>query len=115
MYLKRIIIIILVTSLFSQIDTVLTIDASNYSNWVYFSFEQAAVIDVENPEESMEWDVAFQRKHIRTNSGLAGPGNGGASVDSTTTWIEEWGNIGYITENSFFTDATILNNFFLRW
>ena len=90
MYLKRTIIIILVSSLFSQIDTVLTIDASNYSNWVYFSFEQAAVIDVGNPEESMEWDVAFQRKHIRTNSGLSGIGSGGAFVDSTTTWLNQW-------------------------
>ena len=92
MYLKKIIIICFVSILFPQIDTVLTIDASSYSNWVYFSFEQAEVIDVENPEESMEWDVAFQRKHIRTNSGLSGIGNGGALVDSSTTWLNQWDN-----------------------
>ena len=55
MYLKRLIITSFMSILFSQIDTVLTIDASNYSNWVYFSFEQAALLDVENPEESIEF------------------------------------------------------------
>jgi len=112
MYLKRTIIIILVTSLFSQIDTVLTIDASNYSNWVYFSFEQASVIDVENPEESMEWDVAFQRKHIRTNSGLSGIGSGGAFVDSTTTWLNQW-NANYFQQiEPLFAVDTLLNDFY---
>ena len=112
MFLKRIIIICLVSSLFAQIDTVLTIDASSYSNWVYFSFEQAQVIDVENPEESMDWDVAFQRKHIRTNSGLSGIGNGGALVDSSTTWLSQWnGNYFEQIETPFVAD-TLLNDFY---
>ena len=112
MFLKRIITICFVSNLFAQIDTVLTIDASSYSNWVYFSFEQAQVIDVENPEESMDWDVAFQRKHIRTNSGLSGVGNGGAIVDSSTTWLSQWnGNYFEQIETPFVAD-TLLNDFY---
>lgn len=113
MYFKKIIIICFVSILYPQIDTVLTIDASSYSNWVYFSFEQAEVIDVENPEESMEWDVAFQRKHIRTNSGLSGLGNGGALVDSSTTWLNQWDNDYFDQiENPLFVADTLLNDFY---
>ena len=98
--------------LFAQIDTVLVVDASSYNDWVYYSINQLSVVEIIDPENSVDWDLAFQRKHIKTNSGLAGSGNGGASVDSTTTWIEVWGNIDYIPENTFFTADTILNDFY---
>ena len=113
MYLKKNIIVFLSSILYCQIDTVLTIDASSYSNWVYFSFEQAQVIDVQNPEESMDWDVAFQRKHIRTNSGLSGLGNGGALVDSSTTWLNQWDNDYFEQiQNPLFVVDTLLNDFY---
>ena len=112
MFLKRIITVCFMSNLFAQIDTVLTIDASSYSNWVYFSFEQAQVIDVENPEESMDWDVAFQRKHIRTNSGLSGNGNGGALVDSSTTWLNQWENAYFEQIEHQFVVDTLLNDFY---
>ena len=57
---------------YCQIDTVITIDASRYYDWVYFSLRTAEVVEVENPENSLDWDIAFQRKHIKTNSGLSG-------------------------------------------
>ena len=81
--MKKYVSIILFSISFSQIDTVITVDASSYFNWVYFSFDQGDVVEIENPENSLEWDLAFQRKHIRTNGGLSGSGYGGGYVDST--------------------------------
>tara|TARA_B100000029_G_scaffold515167_1_gene620925 strand:+ start:1144 stop:1890 length:747 start_codon:yes stop_codon:yes gene_type:complete len=98
--------------LFGQLDTVLVVDASSYNDWVYYSIDQLSVVEIVDPENSLDWDLAFQRKHIRTNGGLAGPGNGGAAVDSTVTWIEEWENINSVPENTFFLEDTLLNDFY---
>ena len=57
---------------------------------MYYSIQDNSIIDVEDPENSLEWDLAFQRKHIKTNSGLSGPGLGGGYVDSSYVWLEEW-------------------------
>ena len=79
---------------------------------IYFSFNQAEVINIPNPENSLEWDVAIQRKHMRTNSGLAGIGSGGAYVDSSITWINEWDNIDSIPNDINFLADTLLNDFY---
>lgn len=64
--------------LFAQEGTTVVIDASDYSNWVYFSFDADGVIEVSDPQSSSEWDIAFLRYNIRTNSGASGSGEGGA-------------------------------------
>tara|TARA_Y100000996_G_C22194061_1_gene508313 strand:- start:22 stop:612 length:591 start_codon:yes stop_codon:yes gene_type:complete len=60
----------------------------------------------------MEWDLAFQRKHIRTNSGMSGPGNGGAFVDSSMTWVDNWGNLNELPENIEWLEDSILPDFY---
>ena len=110
--MKKIILIILGSSLYSQIDTLVTINASSYSDWVYFSVNSASVVEIDDPENSLDWDLAFQRKHIRTNSGLSGNGYGGAFVDSSQTWINNWDNTSMLPENVFFKPDTILNDFY---
>lgn len=97
---------------FGQIDTLITIDASNYNNWVYFSFSSASTVEVENPESSLDWDIAFQRKHIRTNSGLSGLGDGGALVDSSMTWIDQWNNAENSIESDDWVVDQVLNDFY---
>ena len=109
---KKVILLINFTFLFSQVDTLLVVDASNYNDWVYFSLETLTVINVSNPASSLDWDLAFQRKHIKTNSGLSGIGEAGAAVDSTITWIENWDNITEIPENSEWLVDTTLNDFY---
>ena len=108
----RLIILLLFSTLINaQIDTLITINTSSYSNWVYYSFDSHSIIEIDNPESSLDWDLAFQRKHIRTNSGLSGQGNGGAYVDSSLVWNDYWGN-DILPENmSFVTDST-LNDFY---
>ena len=106
------VIIFIFSIVFGQIDTVVTIDASNHNEWIYFSFDQGEVVDIDNPENSLDWDISIQRKHIRTNSGLSGFGNGGGYVDSSLVWIDEWNNINYLPENISFLEDTLLNDFY---
>ncbi|MDR2980369.1 MAG: HmuY family protein [Bacteroidales bacterium] len=68
----------------------MTIDASTFSDWKYFSFETGKAIsadevgDYESSKTKTNWDIAFHRGDIRTNSGISGSGNGGALKASGT-------------------------------
>lgn len=70
------------------IEGTITIDASNYTDYVYISFASGNVVDT----SVQEWDMGFNRLHIRTNSGLSGNGFGGAkdlgNVNFDSTVIE---------------------------
>lgn len=55
-----------------------TLDVTGKDAWVYFSFANGQVTP-DNPSESLEWDVAFQRYNLKTNGGTSGPGQGAAS------------------------------------
>jgi len=55
------------------------INSTNANTWKYFSFEKNDTVTIADPSNSPEWDIAFQRYRIRTNSGLAGNGMGGAA------------------------------------
>jgi len=104
-------IVFFITVINAQVDTLVTINASSYSNWIYYSLDNHSIVNIENPENSLEWDLAFQRKHIRTNSGLSGIGNGGAYVDSTIVWSQEWNN-NTLPDDIFFSVDTTLNDFY---
>lgn len=62
----------------------ITIDASAFSDWKYFSFATgkevpaSEVRDYENSKTKTNWDIAIHRGDIRTNSGASGKGQGGA-------------------------------------
>lgn len=55
---------------------------TNYGNdWIYFSLSkgrEVAGINESNRDKNLDWDLAFNRFNIRTNSGLSGKGKGGA-------------------------------------
>ena len=53
------------------------LDASNASEWKYFSFSSGAIVQVTNPSTDLTWDIAFNRYNIRTNSGTSGAGQVG--------------------------------------
>ena len=91
--IKKILLCAYFSLVLAQVDTTITVDASDYNEWIYFSLRDAEVVYIEDPYSSYDWDIAFQRKHIKTNSGLSGIGMGAASVDSSMTWIDEWNNI----------------------
>ena len=70
------------------------IDASSYNEWVYFSFSLGTIINILDSENSLEWDVAFKRNHIKTNGGLSGVGSVCAIVDDSQTWTNDSFNAG---------------------
>jgi hypothetical protein len=78
------------------------IESTSYTNWVYFSFEQEDVVSITDPKTSLDWDLAFLRNHMRTNSGTSGSGQGGAydagqiNFDELTEAVAE----GYTVDDS---------------
>jgi hypothetical protein len=55
----------------------LTIDARDRSMWIFLDLERAIVVD--SAFEASDWDLAFRRTNLVTNSGLTNPqGPGGA-------------------------------------
>lgn len=47
------------------------------SDWIYFNFksgEEVAEITPSNYQNSLDWDIAFNRQNIRTNGGISGTG-----------------------------------------
>lgn len=56
----------------------LSVDASGRDAFVYVALEDAQVVTVADPTTSTDWDLAFRRTLVRTNSGPSGRGWGGA-------------------------------------
>lgn len=78
--------------------------ATKYGNdWVYFSFEsgkEVAGINEENRAQRLDWDIAFNRYNIRTNSGTSGKGKGGV-IDTGKKQFKEVKNApesGYVVD-----------------
>jgi hypothetical protein len=76
-------------------DGVFIYDCSSYTNWHFFSFNEGAVIgscdagDTEANEQwrqRTDWDLAFHRQNIKTNSGVSGIGSGGILKYSQETF-----------------------------
>ena len=55
-----------------QIDADHTIDSTDSMSWVYFNLATGAVVEPENPQDSTEWDLKFQRYEIGVNGGVSG-------------------------------------------
>jgi len=93
-----------------------TIDATSYIDWNYYKLTdttlQKVIFYYGDPDNSLLWDIAFQRNHIKTNSGTSGIGNAGAYVDSINTWDgSEFNNFNpqYIDIANFEFFHTLLN------
>tara|TARA_Y100000590_G_scaffold468430_1_gene651179 strand:+ start:1783 stop:2541 length:759 start_codon:yes stop_codon:yes gene_type:complete len=117
--MKNYLLFMLLAYTLAQDEYLVTIPATSYTEWVYFSLETNDVILIDYPENSTDWDFAFQRKHIKTNSGLSGPGNGGAFVDSVGNleigsymWSNEWENLNTVPDNISWIEDSTLNDFY---
>jgi hypothetical protein len=59
------------------------VNATSENKWVYFSFDKNDTLQISDPKNSTNWDLAFKRFYIRSNGGLSGIGNAGAdSINS---------------------------------
>ncbi|MBU8892761.1 MAG: HmuY family protein [Bacteroidales bacterium] len=66
----------------------ITVDASDYSSWVYFSFKDDTVVTVTDFENSTDWDIGFHRSDLRLNCGMSGTGLGGSYATGITNFDE---------------------------
>lgn len=64
-----------------------TLDARSTDDWVFFDFTQGRVIQSEFP--SGEWDLAFRRTKLLTNSGVTNPGGPGGAFDLGEVALED--------------------------
>ena len=96
------------------LSTSIEINSTSYDDWVYINLYLGTVVDPgESPEENLGWDIACQRYHFRTNSGLSGNGFGGAYVDSIATWTSNvYSSLTQVPNNTFFEKDTIVNTFY---
>lgn len=77
--------------------------AGDSTDWVYFSFATGAEVSGITEANRMtrtDWDIAFNRFYMRTNSGRSGSGNGGAVETNKTSFIDvnEAPADGYVTD-----------------
>ena len=91
------------------------IDASDWDieTWTFLNLNLGSIVYPESPKDDLGWDLAFQRYHIRTNSGLAGIGNGGAYHNDKEPWtLAIYNDLTEVSESSYFIRDTILNTFY---
>ena len=56
----------------------ITINASKYESWQYFSFSKGEVVNVTDYKNDLNWDMALHRYDVRLNCGESGKGKGAA-------------------------------------
>lgn len=66
------------SSVTPTVGSVVTLNASAYDKWVYFSFETGTEVAITDFANSTDWDIAFHRGDIRVNCGQSGIGQGGS-------------------------------------
>ena len=88
--------------LIETVDGQVFVNASDYDNWVYFEIDEGLEVFPGNPDDSIDWDLAFKRFNVKINGGISGTGGMGVAVlpeeayDSLTTAPTD----GYITDEA---------------
>lgn len=73
------------------------------NDWIYYSLEKGKEVSVSEAShaESTDWDIAFNRYNVRTNSGASGKGKGGALL----TDVKELAACTTVPQGTFTVDA----------
>ena len=56
----------------------MTIDATDYTKWVYLNFATGELVQVTDPANDLSWDLGLHRYDFKTNGGESGKGKGAA-------------------------------------
>ncbi len=51
--------------------------------WVYYSFEKNTIVEVADPQNSLDWDIAFFAYYAKLNGGESGKGKAGVVKEGT--------------------------------
>ena len=84
----------------SPIKDIKFLDVSSYTDWVYFSFSEEKVVEIEDYTNSLDWDIAFHRGDIRTNGGTSGIGK----AEALDTGLKDWDKVTTIPEDGYKKD-----------
>jgi hypothetical protein len=92
-------------------DGLFVYDCSSYTDWHFFSFDAGGIIGKCDAADSThcdawrrrtDWDLAFHRQNLKTNSGASGMGQGGILKYSQETFdfdaVTEAPEDGYLTD-----------------
>ncbi len=52
---------------------------ASQGKWVYYSFEKNAIVQVADPQNSLDWDIAFFAYYAKLNGGASGKGQAGVA------------------------------------
>ena len=52
---------------------------ASQDKWVYYSFEKNAIVEVADPQNSLDWDIAFFAYYAKLNGGASGKGQAGVA------------------------------------
>ena len=94
------------------------IDVDSFTEWKYYRITEDSLFHVSHVwggdwSNSSAWDIAFQRYHIKTNSGLSGSWNAGAYVDSLKKWNgTRFNELDEIEPEFNYLSDTTLNTFY---
>ena len=55
------------------------VDATAEDTWVYLDLADGGQLEVAEPGEEFDWDIAFQRFHVKINGGTSGPADAAAA------------------------------------
>lgn len=58
----------------TKLTEIKNLDVTTSKEWTYFSFEKGTVVQVTNPKEGTDWDIAFFEYYVKTNGGESGKG-----------------------------------------
>lgn len=74
-----------------DVKTVEYLNATSYTEWVYFSFDKGEIVEVSDYANDLSWDIAFHRGDLRLNGGKSGKGQGEAVNTNKTNWNDVTG------------------------
>ena len=97
-----------------------TLGPTTYTDWEYFSIlNDSTIHPLEITEQeansSYDWDIALLRNHFRTNSGLSGPGDGGAAMIDEEWTCSSFNQLTNLPDNIIFEEDVMLDNIYQPW
>lgn len=80
--------------------TVTDVNASELEDWIYMDLETGAKVQPTNPDDSDDWDLAFQRFKVKVNGGSSGTGGVEVAILEGVDFagLEEAPVVGYVTD-----------------
>ena len=93
------------------IENEVTVDATAYDKWVYFSFEKGELLTettgVQGKMDGLDWDIAFRRWDVRLNGGKSGSGKGAALLSEGHVAKTGWDALTEVPETGYSVDGDL--------